>query len=82
MAKYKVGDTVVIKNLDDVVHWNLNSSMRKLKGRTFQITELPEDSVWYRLSNGYVWLETWFEPPEQTSEINVSEDDLMELLHE
>lgn len=82
MAKYKVGDTVVIKNLDDVVHWNLNSSMRKLKGRTFQITELPDDSVWYRLSNGYVWLETWFEQPEQTSEINVSESDLMELFDE
>lgn len=82
MTKYKVGDTVVIKNLDDVVHWNLNSSMRKLKGRTFQITELPEDSVWYRLSNGYVWLETWFELPEQTSEINVSESDLMELFDE
>lgn len=82
MAKYKVGDTVVIKNLDDVSHWNLNSAMKKLKGRTSQIIELPDDSVWYRLSNGYVWLETWFEPPVQTSEINVSEDDLMELLHE
>ena len=81
MAKYKVGDTVVIKNLDDVVHWNLNSPMREMKGQTFQITELPNDSPWYRLSNGYVWLETWFEPA-QTSEINVSEDDLMELLHE
>lgn len=82
MANYKVGDTVVIKNLDDVVHWNLNSAMKKLKGQTFQITKLPDDSVWYRLSNGYVWLETWFETPAQTSEINVSGNDLMELLNE
>lgn len=73
-SKYKVGDTVTIKDLgeEDGYHFGTNSEMRALRGKSFKIQRIewaglglgaiPDDGYKYTLEgNRWNWASSMFE---------------------
>lgn len=84
MTLFKVGDTVRVKEDAGTAPYSGNfvsPEMARFRGKTYKIENVYDNLVFcYRLDgSGWVWREEWLEPAELAS-INVTSDDLMELL--
>ena len=82
MARYKVGDRVLVKNpIPDGVPFGVNSEMREYEGKIVTIRYVNERrgfTTEYRIAElGYVWSEQMFECAERELDPNIISNHLL-----